>query len=288
MPDFDFTIDTSALIASGLRVLLILLAALISRFGVRRMIKRLVAARIPKVRQESIDQLALRSDTVSHSLSQAASFFIWTIAFVIVLSELGVDIGPLLASLGVASLAIGFAAQSLIRDYLHGVFIVLEDWYRIGEVAIINGEGGLVEEITFRRTVLRNLDGTRIMIPNSQVGVAKNMTRDWSRINLNVSVAYGTDLNAAFAIINEVGQQMKADPQWGVDLITAPKAERVDLLGASGIEIKILADTQPIKQWGLAGELRRRLKERFDAEGIEIPWPHTKVFFGNEPIARDN
>ena len=126
------------------------------------------------------------------------------------------------------------------------------------------------------------------VIPNSKIEMASNMTRDWARVNLNVSVSYNENLTKVFTVINEVGKGMKDDPVWGNDLLTPPAAVRVDNLGDSGIEIKILADTKPIKQWGLMGELRKRLKDRFDQEGIEIPWPHTKVYFGNAPSGNGN
>ena len=121
------------------------------------------------------------------------------------------------------------------------------------------------------------------VIPNSQIDRASNLTRDWSRINLDVLVGYGAELDHVFAVINRVGEEMKADPALGVNLLSAPHVERVSRLADSGVEIKILAETKPIHQWALTGELRKRLKERFDAEGIEIPWPHTKVYFGNSP-----
>jgi small conductance mechanosensitive channel len=185
----------------------------------------------------------------------------------------GVNITPILATIGVAGLAIGLAAQNIIRDYLHGFFIIMEDWYRVGEVANVAGIGGLVESISLRRTVLRDINGTMHVIPNNKIELASNMTRDWSRVNLNISVSYNENLSKVFSVINEVGNEMKDDPEWGTDLLTAPHAERVDNLGDSGIDIKILADTKPIKQWRLMGELRKRLKDRFDQEDIEIPWP---------------
>ena len=113
--------------------------------------------------------------------------------------------------------------------------------------------------------------------------MASNLTREWARINLNVAVAYGENLDHVFQVANEVGEQLKEDPVFGPDLLTVPRVERVDNFGESGVEIKILANTKPIRQWALTGELRKRLKERFDQEHIEIPWPHTKVYFGNQP-----
>ncbi len=148
-------------------------------------------------------------------------------------------------------------------------------------MAVVVGTGGLVEDINLRRTVLRDLNGTKHFIPNSKIELASNLTREWARINLNVSVAYKENLDHVFSVINQVCQEFKDDPAWGSDMLTTPHVERVDNLGDNGIEIKILGDTKPIRQWALMGELRKRLKDQFDKEGIEIPWPHTKVYFGN-------
>ena len=235
-----------------------------------------------------MDQLAVRSKTLSGIVVQVVSVVIWLFAVVMILSQLGIDIGPLLAGLGVAALALGFAAQNIVRDYLHGFFILMEDWYRIGEVAVIQGTGGLVEQITLRRTVLRDAYGTLHIFPNSRVEQASNMTRDWSRINLDVSVAYKENLDRVIQVINEVGAGLKEDATWGVDLLTTPTVTRINNLGDHGVEIKIMADTKPIRQWALTGELRKRLKDRFDEEGIEIPWPHTMVYFGNSPSISEN
>jgi moderate conductance mechanosensitive channel len=265
------------------RILGIVIIAIVVRSLLARFIRKAIAVRIPLVRKETEPQLAERTQTLSGVLVQVAGLIVWAVAALMILSELGMDIGPMLATVGLGALALGLAAQNILRDYLHGFFIIMEDWYRVGEVAVIGGTGGLVESVSLRRTILRDLHGTLHIIPNSKVDMASNMTRDWSRINMNVSVAYKENLTHVFQVLNEVGQEMMDDAEWGKDLLTAPRAERVDNFGASGIEIKVLATTKPIRQWALAGELRRRLKDRFDAEGIEIPWPHTKVYFGNDP-----
>jgi len=281
MPTFDFNFGLSSLVNGAIQALIILVIAFILVMIARRVIPRLIGARIPKIREESPEQLAVRSKTLSRIIVQVVSVLICVLAVVMILSQLGVEIAPLLAGIGVAALALGFAAQNIIRDYLHGLFILMEDWYRVGEVAVIQGTGGLVENITLRRTILRDLNGTLHIFPNSRVEQASNMTRDWSRVNLDVTVAYKENLDNVIQVINEVGQGLKDDPTWGQDLLTVPEVTRVNNLGDHGVEIKILADTKPIKQWGLMGELRKRLKDRFDEEDIEIPWPHTKVYFGN-------
>ena len=206
---------------------------------------------------------------------------ILVIVLLMLLSEVGIDIGPVLAGFGIAGIAVGFGAQYLIRDLIAGVFVTMENQYRVGDVARIADIAGLVEEITLRKTVLRDLDGIVHHVPNGEIRVASNYTRHFSRVNLNVSVAYGTNLDHAISVINRVGQELAEDKDWSKRMVKAPQVLRVDSLGESGIDIKILGDVKPLEQWAIMGELRLRLKKAFDNEGIEIPWPHTKVYFGN-------
>ncbi len=167
-----------------------------------------------------------------------------------------------------------------MKDVINGFFILAEDQYRIGDVVRIGdvsggGTVGVVEDISPRRTVLRDLDGTVHFIPNSAVVMASNMTMGFSRINMNVGVAYKEDLNRVIALINEVCDELMAD--FPGAMTTAPRVLRVDALGDSAVEIKILGDVRIGEQWNLMGELRLRLKNRFDKEGIEIPFPHRMV-----------
>lgn len=267
----------------AIKVSIIVGIGFLAMYLVRLLVPKAIMARIGKIRKEPAEQLASRSKTISTVVVQLAIIIIWMIAGITALSAVGVNIYPILAGIGVAGLAIGLAAQNIIRDYLHGFFIIAEDWYRVGEVAKVAGIPGLVENITLRRTILRDINGTVHIIPHNKVDLASNLTRDWARVNLNVSVAYKENLDKVVSVINEVGNELKEDPQWGVDLLTAPQVLGVDNLGDNGIDIKILADTKPIRQWALTRELRKRLKDRFDKEDIEIPWPHTKVYFGNAP-----
>lgn len=282
-----FDLNWAVIVTGIIKITIILVITIVLIMLVKNYVPKIIKVRIPIIQEESSDQLAARSKTLSRIVVQVITAFIWVISVMIILSQLGIDIGPILASVGVASLAIGFAAQNIIRDYLHGFFIIMEDWYRVGEVAMIAGTGGLVEKITMRRTILRDLNGTVHIFPNSQVEKASNLTRDWARINLNISVAYKENLARVITIINEICQQFKEDPAWGADMLNTPHVERVDNLGDSGIDIKILGDTKPIRQWALMGELRKRIKDRFDEEGIEIPWPHTMLYFGNALLQSD-
>jgi small conductance mechanosensitive channel len=265
------------------KVAIILASAIALNIIQKKIIPRVIIAGIPKIRVESQDQLSTRSKTMASVLIKVIAIIIWIIAIVMVLGVIEVDIAPLLATLGVASLALGFAAQNIIRDFLQGFFIVLEDWYRIGDWVTISGVEGEVETVSLRRTVLREINGTMHVIPNSQIKFASNQTRDWARINLNVTVAYKEDISHVYQVINGVCQELKDDPNFGTNLTTTPSAMRVSDLGDYGVDICIRGYTKPGEQWGLTGELRKRIKNRFDQEGIEIPWPHTKVYFGNTP-----
>lgn len=285
----DFIFDLTTLVGIAVKVVIILAIAMALNIIQKKMIPRVIIAGIPKDRVESQDQLATRSKTMAYAVRKVIAVIIWIIAIVMVLGVIGVNIAPLLATLGVASLALGFAAQNIIRDYLHGFFILMEDWYRIGEWVTISGMEGEVEKVSPRRTVLREINGTMHVIPNSQIQFASNQTRDWARINLYVTVAYKEDISHVYEVINGVCQELKDDPDFGTNLTTTPSAMRVSDLGDHGVDICIRGYTKPGEQWGLTGELRKRIKNRFDQEGIEIPWPHTKVYFGNAPeIVKSN
>jgi len=267
---------------SGIRILIIIAITVASYLVLRHfiplLIKRTVALRMKGELEEEIKK---RSDTLCSLLTKIALGIIVILALVTILPEFGINITGMLVGLGIVGIAVGFGAQSLIRDYLSGIFILLEDQYDVGDVVRVAGIAGFVEEVGLRRTVLRDLDGIVHSISNGEIKAASNFTKGYSRVNLDISVAYGEDLDRVIKVINRVCKEMAEEPKWKADFITTPQVLRVNNLGDSGIDIKILGDTKPIKQWAVMGELRLRLKRTFDAEGIEIPWPHTKVYFGN-------
>jgi small conductance mechanosensitive channel len=281
MPDFDFNFELSSLATGAVKVLIIILVTWVLLWVIKKAVRRLITSRIPRIREESQDQLASRSETLAGVVSRVISFIAWIIAFMMILSVLGINVAPIIAAVGLAGLAVGFAAQNIIRDYFHGFFIIMEDWFRVGEIATCSGETGLVVDMGLRRTTLRDLNGTMHVIPNGKIEQTSNLARDWSRINLDISVGYNENLDKVIQVIDEVCQKFQEDAEWGTELLTTPKVERVNDLGNSGIDIKILGDTKPGKQFALMGQLRKRIKDRFDEEGIEIPWPHTKIYFGN-------
>ncbi len=242
--------------------------------------KRLIARAVRAMWEHGAD-IDVRAEMITAVIVKVATVIVWIISLAMVLGVLGVDTAPLLATLGVASLGLGFATQDVIRDYLQGFFIFMEDWYRVGDWVVIAGMEGSVELITPRRTVLRETNGTMHIIPNGKIPHASNQTRDWARINLIVTVAYKEDIDHVYQVINKTCQDMKNDPEYGQNMTTIPAAMRVSDLGDHGVDICIRGDTKPGEQWGLTGELRKRIKKKFDEESIEIPWPHTKVYFGD-------
>ena len=267
---------------SGISILIIIVIAAAVYFVLRHLIPVIIKqTTAQRMKGKLGEEIKKRSNTLSSVLIKTSLTIIVIFALFTILPEFGINITAMLAGLGVIGIAVGFGAQTLIKDYLSGLFIILEDPYDVGDVVRVGGIAGLVEEIGLRRTILRDLDGIVHSIPNGEIKTASNFTKRYSRVNLNISVAYGEDLDRVIKVINRVCKEMAEDPKWKADFVTTPQVLRVDNLGDSGIDIKILGDTKPIRQWDVMGELRLRLKRTFDAEEIEIPWPHTKVYFGN-------
>jgi small conductance mechanosensitive channel len=268
----------------GGKLALLIVLGIVLTLGVTIIIPRIIEAAVLRSKAEQTEEeLNKRAETLASVLTATAQVIIILVFAFMLLSELGLNITPILTGVGVVGIAIGFGAQSLVKDIIAGLFIIMENQYRKGDVVKIADVAGLVEDITLRRTVLRDLDGIVHVVPNGEIRVASDFTKGWSRVNMNISVSYGTDLDHAIAVINRVGQELANDPKWAPLILKPPQVLRVDNLGDSGIDIKILGDTKPIEQWNIMGELRLRLKKEFDKEGIEIPWPHTKIYFGNSP-----
>jgi small-conductance mechanosensitive channel len=249
----------------------------IAPLAIRRTVRRQMKKR-PKVEREKRVQTLVRLITTISAIGLGilATFF--------VLQQLGINMTTPLVGLGVFGVAVGFGAQYLIRDLIAGFFVYLENQYNVGDVIRMGDVAGIVEELSLRRTVLRDLDGARHMIANGEIRIVSNLTQEWSRAHLNISVAYKEDLDRVMVLMRQTWEEMKQDPNWGPDMLAeTPWLLRVDEFGSSGITIKMVGETRPIKQWDVMGEFRRRIKKVFDEEGIEIPWPHTKVYFGSPP-----
>jgi len=254
--------------------------AVIRRLLARPSVRQALTKRVAKKLEEEVEK---RVHTLTSAFVSTGTVLIIIGALFTILAEIGVNISAALAGLGIVGIAVGFGAQTLIRDLISGILILLENQYGVGDWVQIAGIGGLVEEVNLRRTVVRDFDGTVHSVPNGEIKVASNYTKEWARVNMNISVGYSEDLGHVIEIINRVGTEMAEDPDWAPVILKAPQALRVDAFEDSGIAIRILGETKQMQQWAVMGELRLRLKEVFDKEGIEIPWPHTKVFFGNAP-----
>jgi small conductance mechanosensitive channel len=205
---------------------------------------------------------------------------IWSVVVVMSLAQIGLDITPILAGAGILGLAIGFGAQNLVRDLISGFFMVLENQVRVGDVAIINGTGGLVEAITFRTIVLRDLAGVVHVFPNGTITTLSNMTKEWSAYVIDVGVAYKEDTDRVVEVMRQVAEEMRRDPVFGEKILEPMEIFGVDNFGESEVTIKARIKTKPIEQWNVGREYRRRLKKAFDAQGIEIPFPHRSLYMG--------
>lgn len=229
-------------------------------------------------------ELTKRMDTLDTLGGNVLRFFIVIIAGLMVLRTFGLDIGPAVAGLGVVGVAVGFGAQNLVRDYLNGALILIENQFSKGDVIRAAGVSGTVEDFSLRRTTLRDLDGVVHTVPNGEISVASNLTRVWARINQDVTVAYGTDIDKAIEVVDEVGKSMMADPTWKRRVLEAPRVDRVAALAEYGVTLKILGTVRAPDQWAAAGELRKRLLSAFKANGIEIPRPQ-RVILSRDPGA---
>jgi len=269
------------LLDRGLRLALILLGAVAGIALIRRHTPRLLEQVLTQGKEGvALEEARERAQTLAGVLSGTLVAVIVGTAGFMALAELGINILPVLTGLGVASIALGLGAQHLVRDLIAGFFIVVDNQFTKGDVVRIAGIAGRVEDFNLRRTVLRDLDGTVHYIPNGVITTTSNLTHEWSRVNLDIQVAYKEDVDRVMQVINEVGQELYADDYWRDLLLEAPYALRVNDFKDSGVEIRIRAMTKPMRQWEVAGELRRRLKKRFDQEGIEIPFPHRTLYWG--------
>jgi small conductance mechanosensitive channel len=273
---------------NGLNILWIVVGLLLVRLLVVRVFGRVVrsaALRAGRARAEDPALVERRVKTLLSTVGWVFTIFLALVGTALVLDQFDVQISAVVAGVGVAGIAIGLGTQTLVKDVINGIFILVEGQYAVGDVVQVAGVSGEVIEITPRRTVLRDVNGHVHVVPNSAITVATNMTQGFSRINLDVTVAYEEDIDRVTAVLDQVCAGLAADR--AADFISTPKVVRVDNLGNDGIDLKILGDVRVFKQWELMGELRRRIKNRFDAEGIEIPYHReVQVPFGGPLEAR--
>lgn len=240
--------------------------------------QRLISSGLSK--GDTSSESAKRADTIIRLIRQASLIVLWVMVALMLLKEVGVEIAPILAGAGIVGLAVGFGAQNLVRDVISGFFFIVEDQVRVGDVAVVNGTGGLVEEINFRTIVLRDISGVVHIFPNGTVTTLSNMTKDWSAYLFDLGVAYKEDTDRVVQVIEQVGSGMIQDPKFGPLMLEAPEIFGVNQFADSAVVIRGRIKTKPIQQWVVGREFNRRIKYAFDAAGIEIPFPHQTVYFG--------
>jgi len=218
-----------------------------------------------------------RAQTVASLARRALAGLIWATVALMVLRELDVDITPVLTGAGILGLAIGFGAQTLVRDVISGFFLIVEDQVRVGDVAQVNGTGGLVEQINLRTIVLRDVQGTVHVFPNGEIKTLANLTKDFSYYVIDLGIEYGEDTDRVVDAVRTTAEELKQDAAFGPFMLEPLEVLGVDDFGASQVTLKIRVKTVPLKQWDVGRELRRRLKKTFDARGIRIPFPQLEV-----------
>ena len=262
----------------GLLLMAWIASRLIHRYvpRVRMRLVRVMQARRPEPDLE----LEKRAATLGGIFRKTVVVVIWVVVFMMALEEAGFNVGPLLAGAGVAGLAVGFGAQNLVRDVISGLFLLMENQIRVNDVAVINGTGGLVEEINLRTTVLRSLDGTVHIFPNGAITTLSNMTQEYSYYVFNIGVAYKEDTDHVSAVVKELADEMMQEETYRSFILAPLEVMGVDQFADSAVMIKARIKTAPIKQWMVGREMNRRIKKKFDELGIEIPFPHRSLYFG--------
>ena len=226
-----------------------------------------------------------RTRTLISLLRSVGVVLIVVLFIFMTLGALGVQLGPLLAGAGVLGLAVSFGAQSLVKDVISGLFMLFENQFGVGDVIRIEGVSGAVEQMTLRVVVLRDTHGVVHIVPNGQITKVSNLTRGWARAVLDVAVAHTEDPDRAMVVLREVGEELYEDPEWKPLLVEPVQVPGIENLTDTAVTIRVMAKTLPLKQWDVARELRRRIKARFDQEGIEIPFPHQTVQWEGVPPA---
>jgi len=262
---------------SGLRIMFIVMGIVLLLTLVRRAVLRF--RRLFEGALQSPAQTK-RADTLAHVIRDVARIMIMTVGGMMILSEVGVDLKPLLAAAGLGGLAIGFGGQSLVKDVISGFFILLEDSIRVGDVVEIAGVGGVVEEVRLRTITLRDLAGNVHVVPNGVIDKVKNMTKVYSYYLFEVGVAYRESVDEVMAVLKEIAAELQTDPAFESDILAPLEMLGVDQFADSAVIIKCRLKTKPCQQWRVGREMNRRIKNTFDAKGIEIPFPHQTLYWG--------
>lgn len=281
----------SPFVTAALIIVVAAFARRLARRGIRRMMRaweegrrfewlrrRKVIAMLESSRPVPTVRRHQRANTIGAGLTSLATIVIWIVALVMVLGALGINVGVLLTSAGLIGVALGFGAQNLLRDLIAGTFIIFEDQLGVGDVVDAGEAAGTVEAVSLRTTRLRDVNGVVWYIPNGEIKRVGNMSQEWSRALLDISVAYDTDVQHAEQIIKETADALWQDETYGPLILTEPEVWGVEQVGSDGVVIRLVVQTRPLEQWRVARELRARIKTRFDEEGIEMPFPQRTIW----------
>lgn len=266
-------------LSSGFHIAVVLVLSWVFLKLARRSSTRLVQFAI---RQKDDGEFKKRTETLGAVVRHVLTLTIIGVASMTVLKELGIDIGPILAAAGIVGLAVGFGAQSLVKDVISGFFILLEDQIRVGDVVDLGGKSGVVEKVNLRTTVLRDLHGNVHCVPNGHINVVTNMTKEFSRYVFDIGVAYREDVDQVMEVMKEVDEELRNDPEFRDDILEPLEILGVDQFASSSVVVRARTTTLPIKQWRVGREFNRRLKKRFDEMNIEIPYPHLTLYIGQD------
>jgi small conductance mechanosensitive channel len=292
--DSQSAAEVADALAQPLRIVLVILLAWLAIRILRRVVTRTARKirdqpRTSAFREETTDPMVLedlatrrhvqRVDTLATVLRNVVSIAVWFVAALIIISDLGIDLAPLLASAGVATVVIGFGAQQVVRDYLAGLFMLLEDQFGVGDVIDMGEATGTVESVSLRVTRLRDIEGVVWWVPNGQVTRVGNKSQQWSRALLDIAVAPDTDTARATEVIQQTADDMWHDPKWSNRLLAEPEVWGVEDVAVAGVLIRLVVKTVPLAQWDVARELRARLKRAFDEAGIRLPVQQQRITY---------
>jgi moderate conductance mechanosensitive channel len=285
--DWQQLLEWEVLLPRAMKIVVVIFVAIVAyrliRVLIGRLLQREIAEEDPLVRRLREQ----RAQTLASLLGNVAAITVVVVATLTILDILLDNIGPILASFGIIGLAFSFGAQSLVKDVISGTFMLMEGQFGVGDVVKVANVSGLVEKITLRTTVLRDIEGAVHIVPNGEITTVSNLTKAWSRTVLHVGVAYKEDVDRVLEVLRDLLREFQSDPEWGALLLEEPVVPGIENFADSAIVIRVMAKTLPLKQWDVARELRRRIKNRFDAEGIEIPFPHMTFYWGDRqaPVA---
>ena len=259
------------------RIAVIIIVLVVIQIIIRRYIHYIVRRAVSGRRYKLAREEKQREDTLATMFLTTATVILWVVGGVVILQELSINLAALATGAGLIGVVVGFGAQSMIKDFVTGTLIILENQYRIGDVVTIGTQSGVVEDLTLRITKLRDLDGSVYFIPNGEIKAVQNLTLEFSSVVVDVTVSYDTDVDKAEKVINEVGEELAQDEEWQDRTIEPIAFLRVNSFDESGVKLRMLGKVQPSEQWAVAGEYRKRLKKAFEKHAIEIALPQRVI-----------